>query len=292
MMNINRFIIYTTLLLLYLCFGFCPAEKGYTNRDIFINSDSSSFTLVELLDEQNLPVYFYRDIDQYPCDDSVCMRMQLRIYWDLWGNFVKIELPDNYELTKINHIPFSQKDYNRLHKLLNNPSAFIQYYKMEDLTAKESEDNYYSLDAITGATTAVTEVTYESVRGAVKTCYTLWHLVNGETKEKIRELTLENFNSTNSTLNNQSLIFQLTDKILKKQSNAEELKTILSLGNNNQSDIYYLCLLELARKSKTSDKQFYKELSSQISGHHMIDFSIYNYLTQQGFRDKTTRNFN
>ncbi len=96
-------------------------------------SDSGEL-FYQVKNANGLPLYYFMDIDQYPCDDKVCERMELRMYWDLWGNFIKLAMGDGHQLTKIGHKPFTDKDYERLHALLINTKCNLQYYKLDDLT--------------------------------------------------------------------------------------------------------------------------------------------------------------
>jgi len=179
------------ILLLIFCLGFTLPLKQQTNDNekvipLEVKTDSTSFMLSQVLDSGGKTLYFYRDIDQFPCDDSVCQRMQVRIYWNVNGKYMKLTTPEGFGLTKINHKPFTARDYQKLDELLGNPKSYLRYYKLESLTNKAAEKHYYSVDAISGAT--VTEVTYETVRGAVKTCFVLWKIANGETPKYIRQL--------------------------------------------------------------------------------------------------------
>ena len=179
------------LLLLIFCLGFTSPLKQQTNDNekvvsLEVKTDSTSFTLSQVLDNAGKTLYFYRDIDQFPCDDSVCQRMQVRLYWDVNGKYLKLTTPEGFGLTKLNHKPFTTKDYQKLDELLGNPKSYLRYYKLENLTNKAAEKHYYSVDAVSGAT--VTEVTYETVRGAVKTCFVLWKIANGDTSAYIKKL--------------------------------------------------------------------------------------------------------
>ncbi len=156
--------------------------------DIEVKTDSSSFVLSQVLGSAGKTRYFYRDIDQFPCEDSVCERMQVRIYWDIDGKYLKLTIDEGSGLTKLNHKPFTTRDYKKLDELLGNPKSYLRYYKLENLTNKAAEKHYYSTDAISGST--VTEVSYETVRGAVKTCFVLWKIATGETSEYIRKMNL------------------------------------------------------------------------------------------------------
>ena len=98
------------LLLLLCCMGFTFSGKNESGSDKIIDlevkTDSSSFTLSQVLDSTGQTRYFYRDIDQFPCDDSVCERMHVRIYWDTLGKYLKLSTEHGSGLTKLNHKPF------------------------------------------------------------------------------------------------------------------------------------------------------------------------------------------
>lgn len=178
------------LLLLIISMGFTFTRESGSGNDkiieIGVKTDSSSYVLSQVLDSAGQTKYFYRDIDQFPCEDSVCERMQVRIYWDTQGKYMKLSTEEGSGLTKLNHKPFSTRDYKKLDELLGNPKSYLRYYKLDNLTNKAAEKKYYSTDAISGST--VTQVSYETVRGAVKTCFVLWEIATGETSEYIRKL--------------------------------------------------------------------------------------------------------
>lgn len=180
------------LLLLLCCMGFTFSGKNESGSDKIIDlevkTDSSSFILSQVLDSTGQTRYFYRDINQFPCDDSVCERMHVRIYWDTLGKYLKLTTEEGSVLTKLNHKPFSNRDYQKLDELLGNPKSYLRYYKLDNLTNKAAEKHYYSVDAVSGST--VTEVSYETVRGAVKTCFVLWKIANGETSAYIRHMSV------------------------------------------------------------------------------------------------------
>ncbi len=177
------------LIFLFISMGFTySGQDNDRTVNIEVKTDSSSYVLSQVLDSTGKIQCFYRDIDQFPCEDSVCERMQVRIYWDTQGKYLKLVTEEGTGLTKLNHKPFSTRDYKKLDELLSNPKSYLRYYKLENLTNKAAEKHYYSTDAISGST--VTEVTYETVRGAVKTCFVLWKIANGETSEYIRKMNL------------------------------------------------------------------------------------------------------
>ena len=92
---------------------------------------------------------------------------------------------NNTELTKNNNKVFADKDYKKLHRILNNEHSELKHYKYDGLTAKQCE-NQYQVDAVSGATS--TEYDLEYINGAIKTTYTLWHVAHGNIATEIRTL--------------------------------------------------------------------------------------------------------
>ena len=262
------------------------SEQACQVSSFSVENDSVNFEFFQVKNNQGLPLFYYQDIDQYPCEDSVCARMVLRVYWDLWGNFLKIGLEDDQQLTKIGHEPFSDKDYARLHKLLIDSDCNLQYYELDDLTDKESEKAYYSVDAISSAT--IQDVTYDSVKGAVKTCYSLWKIVHGEIQNQIKAKTAEALDqqTTNDRLQ------EVTTLIEKNETPAEDvLKSIANqLDTNNTA--YLLSLLELNRQAPDVSKDLMEKLTGFIQNKQSVsETAIYNFLLQEDYTKKEVRKY-
>lgn len=276
-------------LLLFTLFisGFTKSnEQGFRITPCVVENDSVNFEFFQVTNNDGLPVFYYQDVDQYPCEDTVCARMVLRLYWDLWGNFLKIGLENGQELTKIGHKSFSDKDYERLHKLLIDPECNLQYYQLDDLTDKESEKVYYNVDAISSAT--IQDVSFSSVKGAVKTCYTLWKIVHGGIQDQIKSKTAE---IIERQANNQELqkISRLIEsrKILNKDTLAVVAKNIETLDA-----VHLMSLLELNRQIPDVSKDFIEKLSSCIQNNQTTsEIAIYNFLLQEDFNKKEVRKY-
>lgn len=270
---------------------------------IKVTVDSVDINLYQATNDQGFPLYYYREVDQYPCNDKICYKMELRVFWDIWGNFLKIETEEGKDLTKIGHEAFSEKDYTRLHKQLNNPKSGIQYYKLKDLTEEDAEDEYYSIDAIAGATIEAKDITYESVKGAVKTCFTLWHIVHGETSEIIESKTREQI----KTIHNDSPDTLISNFItLDNFQQTKILQSLVNSGHNPDIDFfenaidnlntkntqYTLFLIELMRYNNSIKNKQLKLLTEKIKNDHSNgEIAIYNYLLQMDFNDKLVRKY-
>ncbi len=247
------------LLLVFIFFGFTPfgsLPDQQKVEDMVIKTDSSEFVLSKVTDSTGQLLFFYRDVDQFPCNDSVCERMQIRLYWDIFGNYLKFSFPQGGGLTKLNHKKFSAKEYLQLHLLLNNPKSDLKFYKLEDLTDKDSERRYYSTDAVTGAT--LSAVSYETVRGAVKTCYSLWKIVNGETAATIRKRTMDALSVNSIAKQGDSLsgtnLFITLDNLKHNKSAdvhlTDQLQSLLQKGQTPEATAVYNYFLQQKDNSK------------------------------------------
>ncbi|MFC1765019.1 hypothetical protein ACFL6U_23480 [Planctomycetota bacterium] len=164
--------------------------------------------LYEYIDDKNITQCFGREIFTGVCNDGSCKPVRLRLYWDAIGDFLKYELPEGEGLEKNESDVFTKKDYKKLTEVLQNPVSVLNNYKIDELgliskadvlqnpdptlnthyfdeVVLKSEEND-TVDGVTGAT--VVAIKDAVVEGAVYTTYTLWHIVYGQTRTKIKEL--------------------------------------------------------------------------------------------------------
>lgn len=252
--------------------GSAVSYSGNTTDTFKLTVNGADYKINCIYDEYGFPSLYCIDIAQYPCKEKICYMMYVRLYWDMWGNYLKMDLSQDKPLTKIGHEPFSQKDYQRLHKLLNNPESFIRYYELDELNSVQSEDRYYSLDAITGAT--MTNVKYESVRGAVKTCYSLWKIINSELRNDLLVNTISK-----------------SESILHQSITSDTISFINSIQQKSNGFTKQACSIEIARRTKIDDIKL-KELSDQLNQNNQLtQLLIYNFLLQRNYKDKSVRQF-
>ena len=276
-----------------LIYGFkLHFDQTPTGTETIVFTDADKNEVVQICDQAGYPVAYYLDVYQYPCIDSVCERMQVRIYWDIWGHFLRLALPPSQPLTKLGHQPFIERDYNRLHKLLNNPRSNVQYYDLAHLTEKESEQAYYSLDGITGAT--ITEVKYETVKGAVKTCYALWHFIyNAALVDNMRTATLQAFVSDTLDVTSENLrpVNEMAQMIKEGVvATGSYLTEKIAVKNNMPS--YWACVMELARNTDKLEKTATKALSSKVPVDKcFVNYTLYNYMQQVKIKGKGYKKF-
>lgn len=134
--------------------------------------------------DERLESSFYMDVDSVICGDDKCKIIRGRMHWDIIGRYVRYVLPEGKKLTKKN-IPFDEEDYTFLDRLLGNPSSGLRKIAHKDLITPPSGKE--GVHGVTGATAE--SVLSETIKGAVYTCYTLWHWANGEAVDTIRKIT-------------------------------------------------------------------------------------------------------
>ncbi|UYQ91396.1 hypothetical protein MKQ68_14980 [Chitinophaga horti] len=159
--------------------------KSYTIR----LHDTISFELKLVLDAQEKPLYYYRNIFTPVCLTGECKPVYINLYWDLLGNYQRFDFPPGEILTKADHKPFKQEDYEKLQGILANPGSIFGELLITDLTAPGTENLSDSADGKTGATPK--KLKSEVIEGAVYTCFTLWHLANGAVKQEMEKITAQ-----------------------------------------------------------------------------------------------------
>jgi len=196
----NTLLIFITAVLL---FSFTKANKDETIKKgeeftVEIN-DSTKITIIQALNkENNLPVYYYSELNIPACNTGECKLIEMTMYWDIFGNYYKYSVPSNTPLTKVGHKKFKKKEYLLLHQILNDQNSKLKDIKFSDLSEKQAGEKFKT-DARSGASIKLFREK-SSIKGAVKTCHTLWHVANGETKNKIAQQTKSFFNNKSNRI--------------------------------------------------------------------------------------------
>ncbi|WP_236974635.1 hypothetical protein [Membranihabitans maritimus] len=160
-----------------------------------VSSEESAFSLVDdstlieynvvrLHDEEELPQAYMSEIVTPVCDDTLCALMNIRVYWNLLGNYIGYDTISGKPLTKNDHIEFEEEDYVKLHKLLVDDNSIIKRKEKKELFDQEKTRVSEVVDAVTGATAK--EVKEAVVDGALYSCYTLYHIVHGPLSDSIQ----------------------------------------------------------------------------------------------------------
>jgi hypothetical protein len=145
-------------------------------------------------------------------------------------------------MTKNDHMPFTTQDYYKLQMTLSDENSILGEKSKDELLDKNQTRYSEKIDAFTGATAR--EIRSAVVEGALYSTYTLWHLVNGDIKQKMREYSLLNYDA------------EIEHQLL----NSQNPKTMI-LGLKNLDDAFYF-------------DHFEEILRLMQSGHPLVNFYI------------------
>ncbi len=153
-----------------------------------ITDDKGQTVDVELyFDKQSENIYWYRRLFTEVCLTGECRPIDIGIYWTGEGNYLGIEV-FRENLTKTDHSDFSDFDYRKLESVLRDEWSPLREYEFEELV----DEKKGSTDATTGATKKV--IADASVKDAVYTTYTMWHLIHVGEGEQLSLLTYRYLN--------------------------------------------------------------------------------------------------
>ncbi|RAJ12356.1 hypothetical protein [Arenibacter echinorum] len=146
-----------------------------TNETIFLHKT-----------KDNLPLHYYKKVTGEVCIDQECRLLNIVVYWNITGRYLGFELPKGEFLSKYDHEPFSESEYQRLHQLLADSSMPLDVVSFEKLVEQPNKEQG-TADAVSGATSK--SVADMVVKGAAYTTYKLWNVINGPTMDLVSELT-------------------------------------------------------------------------------------------------------
>ena len=136
--------------------------------------------------KESIPLYYYKNVKGEVCFDDECRLLDVVVYWNITGRYLGFELPKGEFLSKHDHEPFSESEYQRLHTLLADSSIPLDAVSFEKLV-EQPKNEEGTVDAVSGATSK--SVADMVVKGAAYTTYKLWNIVNGPTMDIVSELT-------------------------------------------------------------------------------------------------------
>ncbi|WP_299576341.1 hypothetical protein [uncultured Sunxiuqinia sp.] len=179
-----------------------PAQNTTISHEVVnFNDTIPNDTLFVIKNEDGLLHSYSRKILTGVCIDGECRLLNITLYWTVTGRYLGFQLPQGEFLSKTEHDPFTQQDYEHLHALLADPYSNLANYRIEELVPMVENDE---VDGVSAATIA--GVKNYIVENAVYTTYTLWHIVHGSTQKKIQaytqkhlqpELAIQILNSSN-----------------------------------------------------------------------------------------------
>jgi hypothetical protein len=174
---------------MFLNSPFRPAEAYRSFKiPVHFNDSIPDDTLTLYFSEADLPVAFSRNISTAVCFDSLCRRANITLYWEVFGKYIGYSIPRGDELTKKEHVPFSDSDYARLNEVLSDSLSALKYFTLDKIIpVKQSVGK---ADAISGAT--IPNLGPWIVPDAAYTSFTLWKITYGATRDSIVAYTQKN----------------------------------------------------------------------------------------------------
>lgn len=158
-------------------------HEVYVSHPAISSDDSIAVQLVQWKEKGN---YRYSvDVESVSCGDNQCNVVPVRMYFNELGDFVRLQTFKRQQLEKSNGEPFKKTDYRKLSAILNDRDSELARFDKDQLVEKQHDLD--DVDAVSSATTPLLpQEAY--VKGAVWTCYTLWHWANGELSQIIRDI--------------------------------------------------------------------------------------------------------
>jgi len=220
---------------------FRPVTATKTSK-VLINFNDSipDDTLTIYFSATSQPEAFSRNIYTAVCIDSLCRPVDITLYWEMTGKFIGYSLPPGEELTKREHVPFTESDYKRLTEILSDSTSQLGFYSPEEIHPVKQAVK--KTDGITGAT--LPNLLPWIVPEAAYTSYTIWHLTYGASRDSIIDYTKKHFLSNQLLTNilqnkdpyNQIMALRwISESDLNSNQFIEPALTVLRSGNYQSS---------------------------------------------------------
>ena len=153
--------------------------------DEIITEEEPFYEFETTFDQSGIPNGYSAYIKSPVCEKDKCYEIEINFQWDLIGRFEEYDTLSGKGLTKLDHIPFTEQDYQKLKQLLKDPNSPIGTYAKEELILDTRKSE---IDGFTGAT--IREINDIVVAGGVYSCYTLWHLAHRKFNDSITKMTM------------------------------------------------------------------------------------------------------
>lgn len=172
--------------------GSSSAQDAKTSNKIipafhFEVNDSVAVDVDLTYTKKGYPMYYTAHLETGVCSDGLCKPISITIRWDLLGQFISYHTASWYSLTKFDHIEFTDKDHDQLHRILSDTAAILRDYEVDDMIDTDVYLRSQQIDAVTRPTSPTFSAA--TVEGALYTVYTLWHFTNGPIRSRMRVFT-------------------------------------------------------------------------------------------------------
>jgi hypothetical protein len=239
-------------------------------------------------------------MDSAVCRDEKCFIVKVQLNWDALGRYSFFELKKGFELTKLDHKPFTPQDLNKLQEILLDKTSALAEVKNTSLVAtKQPSSENKKVDGVSGAT--VLSLRNDVIIGAAYTCYDLWHMANGDIVEHIKEIsqkTLSNevvltFLKSDDAEKNIFALECLSKRKIKNASISKKILINIEKGKvlTVEPTMSYYAIMSTDKKDlKESMLNLFKKLNSRqrliylkniLTGSIELDSEFYNALCEE-----------
>ncbi|MBV6642498.1 MAG: hypothetical protein KI791_17400 [Cyclobacteriaceae bacterium] len=215
----------------------------------YLTEDSVLLDIYETYDHEGLLDGYGAHVTTPVCNTGLCYEAELDFYWDVLGNFRDFEILPDKPLTKLDHVPFEDSDYERLKAILLTKSPSFIHLRRDELVVTPFDTDPQDVDAVGGAT--LKHIEKDMVEGAIYTCYTLWHIANGDINFQMQEHTIQN----------------LEKDLLGKMLDSDNVDAHYFAAENMDPAYFEVFITQIARACKSYGQYFTDRIYSRLPDH-------------------------
>jgi len=260
-------------LFLYACISLIVLASSGMARAFVVDGNGATDTVTVVIDtlwdQSGLLEGYMGKINSPVCEADKCYAIEIIFHWDLLGRFVSYDTIAGQGLTKLDHIPFTKADYQKLQDILKNDKSVLASYQKDQLV---KNTRISDIDGFTGAT--IREIKDNVIEGAVYSCYTLWHLAHGSITHMLQQRTCTLFNE------------KLVKKMVAMQDQQVNYFLINNFSEKDFSDYLPLVLKAIAEGKGYFAKNAIEKIPDSVlmldvsQNFFAADFTSLNYFAQ------------
>jgi hypothetical protein len=152
---------------------------------VFPKKPAKIHRVIQFRNQDGFPVRYALPISAAVCLDKKCKMVNATLFWNVAGDYQRLECPPGKPLTKKEHTPFEPKDYDRLDQILGDRNSILRNHSLAYLAKPIVVGE--QVDGVSGATPET--VRQAVVEDAAWTTWVMWHYANGEIVPQLQRIT-------------------------------------------------------------------------------------------------------
>ncbi len=162
---------------------------------VYPNKPKKEHALTAYINDEGFPSGYSMELINEVCLDGVCKLVEVTMYWDAMGFYKSLEYPEGKPLTKVEHEPFVEADYEKLDSILKDRDSILDNHELGFLATEKDDKsavNDYQTegDEVDGVSKATPGAVKEAVvKDAAWTTWVLWKYANTELVTIMEEMT-------------------------------------------------------------------------------------------------------